>query len=229
MTTNTTSPNGRNPRTFDMKKFVSLLTFFAFSANAQTYIQADCVVSYPANNSGQYQTNTVVGVPATIKSRMDWATAIAFQVPAGSIRSASVTFPTLGTGFGDSASATAYLTIIPAYDSAGTCAGYGPFYTLSVKPKKDSDLVSLASTVVTPLQTGDVTFNLNAKALNILRGLAGTDVVFGVSILVPRVPAPEPGDAGKKANQIGALINLWRASKCDGTPSAYCPTLLVQQ
>lgn len=210
-----------------MKFLLAFLFILCGAAQAQTFIPADCAISY-SSKLQQNQLQATVGAPYVAKSAdLSWAMGVAFQVPSGPINGASVTLPTNASGYGVAGTTTAYLVIVPAYDSYNTCAGYGPGFTLTVKPRRDTELVSLASTVATPLQTTDVTFPLNAKALGILRGLAGKSVVFGISILIPRITIYPPGEDPKKVNQVGALTDFYRESACRGVSSQYCPTLNI--
>lgn len=212
-----------------MKRVLSLILSSACSfAGAQTYTPAECAVTYRNGNAWQGQLTARVGA-LQINPDYTWVMGIGVEVPAGPVASAKLIVPTIGSGFGSAASATYYLTMLAQDDATNTCAGYGPGYPLLVKPKKDTRSTVLVSTITVPMVAGDLEFTLNAKGLAILREAAGDPggVVFGVSMLVPRVTIYPPGEDPKKSNQPGGF-SFERTSACRGVASPYCPTLVTQ-
>lgn len=212
-----------------MKKFFAAALLFASAAvQAQTYVPADCAITYRNDNAWQGQLTARVG---SLYQNPDysWLMGAAFTVPQATIRSAKVVVPTIGSGFGDAATGTFYLTLSLSHDGVDTCAGYGPGFTLLKKPAKDNTLTITASTITSPLLTGDLVFPLNAKALDLLRQHAGdaNGVVFGISMLIPRITVYPYGEDPKKQNQPGGF-SFERMSPCTPTLSAYCPTLQLQ-
>lgn len=214
---------------------VALLSAMASGqAAAQSYVAADCAITYRNDNAYQGQLLARVGntplVPWDSKN-YTWSMGIAFKVPAGKFSVAKVVLPTLGTGngFGYVSSGTAYLTLVQGYDGTNTCAGYGPGFVLTSKPKADNDLVTLAGTYTVAIPTGDIVMKLNAKSLALLNARAGDEdgVVFGVSMLVPRMPVFKEGE-WTKGNQPATIVDFNRESACNGTSSAYCPSLVLQ-
>jgi hypothetical protein len=213
-------------------------------AAAQSYVPADCAVTYRSDNAWQGQLQHRIGAdPQNLD--YSWAEAAAFTLPATPINSAKVVFPTGGTGFGDAGTATVYLTVVQSYDAPNTCAGYGPFMTFvkpptqicttvrKVKTCRPSTDTVLAATVVTPLQTGDIEFVLNADSLAVLKRLQAEqgNVVFGISMLIPRVTIYPWGEDPKKQNQAGEIIDINRSGwigACSPTVTAYCPSLVLQ-
>jgi hypothetical protein len=212
-----------------MKKFFAAALLLASAVvQAQTYVPADCAITYRNDNAWQGQLTARVG---SLYQNPDysWLMGAAFTVPQGTVRSAKVVVPTIGSGFGDAAVGTFYLTMSLSHDGVDTCAGYGPGFTLLKKPAKDNTLTITASTISSPLVTGDLVFPLNAKALDLLRQHAGdaNGIVFGISMLIPRITVYPYGEDPKKQNQPGGF-SFERMSPCTPTVSAYCPTLQLQ-
>lgn len=203
-------------------------------AAAQSYVAADCAITYRNDNAYQGQLLARVGVTPLVpwdSKNYTWTMGIAFTVPAGKYSSAKVVLPTLNTGnsYGYAPSGTVYLTLVQGYDGVNTCAGYGPGFALTGKPKADNDLVTLAGTYSVTIPTGGIVMKLNAKTLALLNAHAGNadGVVFGVSMLVPRIPVFKDGE-WTKGNQPGTVVDFNRESACNGTSSAYCPSLVLQ-
>lgn len=210
-----------------MKRIIyAALAFFAITAQAQ--VPAECAITYRNDNAWQGQLTARVGaIPANFN--YTWLMGVGVVVPAGPVASAKLVVPTLGSGFGVAGSGTFYLTILAQDGATNTCAGYGPGFPLLAKPKRDTVSTVLASKITSPLVTGDLVFPLNDKALAILRANAGDPdgVVFGVSMLVPRITVYPPGEDPKKQNQPGGF-SFERMSACRGTASPYCPSLVIQ-
>lgn len=205
--------------------FLAALAAVSFAASAQTYVPADCAITYRNDNAWQGQLTARVGA-LQINPDYSWLMGVAFTVPTAPIAGASVVVPTLGSGFGAASTGTFYLTMSLSHGTNETCAGYGPGFTLLKKPSKDNSMTIVASTITSPLVTGDLVFNLNAKALAELRTRAGDPdgVVFGVSMLVPRITIYPVGEDPKKQNQPGGF-SFERQSACRDTASPYCPSL----
>lgn len=228
-----------------MRSLLALaLTTLSFAAAAQSYIPSDCTVAYRSDGAWQGQMQHRIGAHP-LNLNYTWVEAAAFTLPTTPIASAKVVLPTGGTGFGDAGTGTVYLTVIQSYDSPNTCAGYGPFMPFVKPPTQvcttvrkvktcvpSTDTV-LAATVVTPLQTGDIEFTLNAESLAVLRRLQAEqgNVVFGISMLVPRVTVYPVGEDPKKQNQAGEILDINRTGwigACSTSVTAYCPTLVLQ-
>lgn len=209
-----------------MKKLItSALAFLAISAQAQ--VPADCAITYRNDNAWQGQLTSRVGVLYQ-NPDYSWLMGVAVTPPAQPINSAKLVVPVIGA-FGDAAYGTFYLTIALTYSSANTCAGYGPGFTLLKKPSKDNTLTITASTITAQLVDGVLEFPLNAKALTALRAAAadGEGIVFGVSMLIPRVTVYPYGEDPKKQNKPGGF-SFERKSICTPQYSPYCPSLILQ-
>jgi len=221
--------------------FTLVLALLAHVAMAQ--VPADCAVTYRNDGAWQGQLTTRVGAHYS-NPDYTWVVAVPFQLPATPIAGARFVLPTWGSGYYDpllnpDATGTVNLTVIQSYDSARTCSGFGPGFTYVVPPTlrcvkvnrkqvctPSTDSV-VAATVVTPLITGDLAIDLNAAGLAAIQALQAsgrTDVVFGVSMVVPRAEQLVRGEL-KKTNVPGMAINMDRQSKCEPTLSPYCPRL----
>lgn len=217
-----------------MKRFIATLALAVVSALAQAQVSADCAVTYRNDNAYQGQLLARIGNTPAVpwgSKNYTWNMALAFTVPAGHYTSAKVVLPTVFTGstYQYAPSGTVYLTYVQAQNSVNTCAGYGPGFALSGKPKSDNTNTTLAGTYTTTIPTGDLVLTLNAKTLAMLNADAGdaNGVVFGVSMLVPRIPVFKEGE-WTKGNQPGTIVDFNRESACNSPPSPYCPSLILK-
>lgn len=214
-----------------MKKLLTFLFAIAMSSAAMSAeVPADCAVTHRHDNAWQGKLTARVGVHWS-NTDYQWVMGQGFTIPAGRYTSAKLVVPSLAVNdYADPAvtgPATVYVTLAPTTPSAIECSGYNGAAML-LKPSKDRADLFTAATFSTPWVNDGMTIALNAKALAAINAAAGKPggFVVGVSNAAPTKTVVKDGET-KKAKAPAMVVNFERETPCDGTPSPWCPVLVL--